>query len=233
MSASAAPSDGDATAPFGLRCLLTSSPLSLADASAFVSSPFAGATSVFLGVTRNNHGGRSVARLEYEANEPLALRTLRDIAREAAERWRVAAPASPGLKRCCDPPASSDHAGAALAAPSEPRLGSACELAASDVEASSAAGVPPAAHSSHAELPPPPPPSGILSIYVAHRLGEVPVSESSVIIAVSSAHRAEGLAATAYIIDELKARAAIWKKEVYVDGSAGWKENVECSWGQT
>jgi molybdopterin synthase catalytic subunit len=46
----------------------------------------------------------------------------------------------------------------------------------------------------------------LCKVAVVHRLGVVPVGQASVIVAVSSAHRAEALAATAYGIDELKAR---------------------------
>ncbi|XP_020736000.2 molybdopterin synthase catalytic subunit isoform X3 [Odocoileus virginianus] len=49
-------------------------------------------------------------------------------------------------------------------------------------------------------------------IAVFHRLGLVPVTEASVIIAVSSAHRAASLEAVSYAIDALKARVPIWKK---------------------
>ncbi|KAM5259759.1 molybdopterin synthase catalytic subunit isoform 3-T4 [Hipposideros larvatus] len=49
-------------------------------------------------------------------------------------------------------------------------------------------------------------------IAVFHRLGLVPVSEASVIIAVSSAHRAASLEAVSYAIDTLKANVPIWKK---------------------
>ncbi|MBZ3883941.1 Molybdopterin synthase catalytic subunit [Sciurus carolinensis] len=49
-------------------------------------------------------------------------------------------------------------------------------------------------------------------IAVFHRLGLVPVSEASIIIAVSSAHRAASLEAVTYAIDTLKARVPIWKK---------------------
>ncbi|CAI5526564.1 unnamed protein product [Closterium sp. Naga37s-1] len=52
-------------------------------------------------------------------------------------------------------------------------------------------------------------------VAIAHCLGVVPVSEASVIIAVSSAHRKESLAAVTFLIDELKAKVPIWKKEVY------------------
>ena len=51
-------------------------------------------------------------------------------------------------------------------------------------------------------------------VAVSHRIGLVPTTESSIEIAVSSAHRREALEAAHFIIDELKARVPIWKKEV-------------------
>ncbi|OBZ90112.1 Molybdopterin synthase catalytic subunit [Choanephora cucurbitarum] len=59
-------------------------------------------------------------------------------------------------------------------------------------------------------------------IAVYHRTGVVPVGKVSVIIATSSKHRADSLNAVGYLIDELKARCPIWKREVYEDGSV-WK----------
>ena len=53
------------------------------------------------------------------------------------------------------------------------------------------------------------------------------MTESSVEIAISSSHRRESLEAVHYAIDELKASVPIWKKEVYEDEGAAWKENVE------
>ena len=61
---------------------------------------------------------------------------------------------------------------------------------------------------------------------VAHRLGPVPVGETSVFIAVSSVHRDDSLEACRFVIDELKASVPIWKKEVYANGEV-WKENSE------
>lgn len=63
-------------------------------------------------------------------------------------------------------------------------------------------------------------------IAVAHRLGPVPVGETSVFIAISSVHRADALDACKFVIDELKASVPIWKKEVYSNGEI-WKENSE------
>ncbi len=61
----------------------------------------------------------------------------------------------------------------------------------------------------------------ILAVAVEHRSGEVMLGESSVAVAVSSAHRKDAFAAGEYIIDELKARAPIWKKE-HRPGEAVW-----------
>lgn len=54
---------------------------------------------------------------------------------------------------------------------------------------------------------------GLCSAAVEHRVGVVPLSEPSVAIAVSAPHRAEAFAAAREIIDQLKARAPIWKQE--------------------
>ena len=57
---------------------------------------------------------------------------------------------------------------------------------------------------------------------VLHRVGRVAVGEASVIIAVACPHRAEAFEACRFMIDELKRVAAIWKREVWADGSATW-----------
>jgi molybdopterin synthase catalytic subunit len=61
-------------------------------------------------------------------------------------------------------------------------------------------------------------------VALAHRIGVVPVGEASVVIAVAAPHREAGYEASRFLIDALKARAPIWKKEIYDDGSA-WKAN--------
>lgn len=67
--------------------------------------------------------------------------------------------------------------------------------------------------------------SGI-SLY--HRLGEVPVLESSINIVAVSPHRKEALNGVSWAIDELKEKVPIWKKEFYEDEDLGkWKENSE------
>ena len=58
----------------------------------------------------------------------------------------------------------------------------------------------------------------LLAIAIHHRIGRVLIGETSVVIAVSAAHRQAALAACKDAIDELKERVPLWKKEVYVGG---------------
>ena len=57
---------------------------------------------------------------------------------------------------------------------------------------------------------------------ILHRTGRVPLAEPSVLIAVASPHRHEAFSAARFIIDAIKADVAIWKKEIWSDGSATW-----------
>eukprot|EP01117_Protostelium_nocturnum_P014598 TRINITY_DN5567_c0_g1_i1.p1 TRINITY_DN5567_c0_g1~~TRINITY_DN5567_c0_g1_i1.p1 ORF type:complete len:175 (+),score=67.54 TRINITY_DN5567_c0_g1_i1:744-1268(+) len=68
----------------------------------------------------------------------------------------------------------------------------------------------------------------VIKVAIVHRIGVVPIGESSVIIVVSSAHRRESLEAVSFAIDELKAKVPVWKKEYYDDSKTTWKENSEC-----
>ena len=54
---------------------------------------------------------------------------------------------------------------------------------------------------------------------IVHRYGRVYPGETSIVIIVSAPHRAETYAGSRYIIDEIKKRVPIWKKEQYSDGS--------------
>ncbi|WP_437187730.1 molybdenum cofactor biosynthesis protein MoaE [Planctomicrobium sp. SH668] len=57
---------------------------------------------------------------------------------------------------------------------------------------------------------------------MVHRLGRLELTETSVAIAVSSPHRQDAYAASQYLIDELKKRVPVWKKENWDDGSTEW-----------
>jgi molybdopterin synthase catalytic subunit len=58
----------------------------------------------------------------------------------------------------------------------------------------------------------------LLGWAVSHRIGTLKPGEVSVVVAVSSPHRRESFEACQYIIDNVKAKAPIWKKEVFEDG---------------
>lgn len=57
-----------------------------------------------------------------------------------------------------------------------------------------------------------------VSVAIVHRIGDVPIGEASVAVAVSAAHREEAFAACRHGIDTLKETVPIWKKEYYRDG---------------
>jgi molybdopterin synthase catalytic subunit len=63
---------------------------------------------------------------------------------------------------------------------------------------------------------------GAVRVRVVHRLGYLSVGEASVAIATAHPHRAEALDASRYVIEALKTRVPIWKREHYVDGAREW-----------
>jgi molybdopterin synthase catalytic subunit len=117
--------------------------------------PDCGAVTLFLGTTRDEHQGRKVVRLFYEAYRPMALAALEKIERDTVSKFPVA------------------------------------------------------------------------SCLIVHRLGEVPPAEASVAVVVAAAHRAAAFDACRSAMDQVKAGAPIWKKELYADGSGGWVEGAK------
>ena len=67
---------------------------------------------------------------------------------------------------------------------------------------------------------------GPLEIAMMHRTGRVALGEPSVAIVVSAPHRGAAFDACRYAIDAVKARVAVWKREVYRDGDAAWVANT-------
>eukprot|EP00747_Dinoflagellata_sp_TGD_P222628 gnl/TRDRNA2_/TRDRNA2_94332_c0_seq2.p1 gnl/TRDRNA2_/TRDRNA2_94332_c0~~gnl/TRDRNA2_/TRDRNA2_94332_c0_seq2.p1 ORF type:complete len:174 (-),score=33.17 gnl/TRDRNA2_/TRDRNA2_94332_c0_seq2:9-530(-) len=132
-----------------ITVFLTRSPLSVEAISKQVSDHTCGSVITFAGTTRDNLEGKEVLQLEYETFEPVALKEMEQIAREA--------------------------------------LG----------------------HS-----------AGVRHIACAHRLGVVPPTESSIVIAVASEIRSEGFDACRFVIDTVKARVPIARKEIYADGES-------------
>jgi len=111
-----------------------------------------GAVLVFEGCARDNHDGRNVLELSYEAYEPMALAQLEAMRREAMDKYSL-------------------H-----------------------------------------------------SCLIHHRLGPTPLAEAAVVIVCASEHRQESLRAMAWLLDELKERATIWKRELYGNNLTSWVE---------
>ncbi len=60
------------------------------------------------------------------------------------------------------------------------------------------------------------------AIAVSHRIGELAVGESAIVVAVSGAHRQEAFLACARVVDEVKHRLPVWKRQVFTDGTDEW-----------
>jgi molybdopterin synthase catalytic subunit len=136
-----------------MRAALVTRPLDVAALVAEVAHPGTGATTLFVGTVRDQHEGRAVSGIDYEAYGPMALRELETILAEAAERF------------------ATDR------------------------------------------------------IVVEHRLGTLAVTEASIAIAVAALRRVAALDAQRYVIEAVKARVPIFKREHYVDGTRAWVDN--------
>ena len=63
-------------------------------------------------------------------------------------------------------------------------------------------------------------------VQLRHRLGEIPAGEASIAIAAAAPHRDEAFRACRFVIEEVKKRLPIWKKELYADGTARWTDDT-------
>lgn len=70
---------------------------------------------------------------------------------------------------------------------------------------------------------------GVINAACVHRVGSLEIGDMAVWVGVSSRHRAEAFAACRFIIDEVKHRVPIWKKELYVNGDSGWVNCERCA----
>lgn len=59
-------------------------------------------------------------------------------------------------------------------------------------------------------------------VAVAHRLGRLAVGDAAVAVAAAGSHRDEAFTACRHVIEELKRRVPIWKRERYADGTEAW-----------
>ncbi len=67
---------------------------------------------------------------------------------------------------------------------------------------------------------------GTAHIVVEHRLGTLLLGEASIIIAVSHERRVAAMDAQRYLIEEIKLRVPVWKREHYADGERSWVDNL-------
>lgn len=61
-----------------------------------------------------------------------------------------------------------------------------------------------------------------VSVALRHRIGELAIGEAAVAVVAAGGHRDEAFAACRYVIEEVKRRVPIWKRESFVDGSEAW-----------
>ena len=62
----------------------------------------------------------------------------------------------------------------------------------------------------------------VRALGVVHRVGDLSVGEAALAVAVSSDHRAEAFAVCGEIVEEVKKRLPVWKRQTFTDGSAQW-----------
>lgn len=70
---------------------------------------------------------------------------------------------------------------------------------------------------------------GVERILCVHRLGSLDLTDVAVWVGAAAAHRDEAFRACRYVIDEVKHRVPIWKKEHYVSGDSGWVNCERCA----
>lgn len=133
-----------------IHTVVTTNILNIEEAVKYVSNPSYGAIDTFIGTVRDNHQGKEVTGITYDAHNSLAEKAFQEICLEAQGLWPET------------------------------------------------------------------------QYYVAHYQGELVVGGVSIIIAVGSPHRAESFEACRYVIEEIKKRGPIWKKEHYIDGKSDW-----------
>ncbi|KAL7073960.1 hypothetical protein ACQ4LE_006201 [Meloidogyne hapla] len=151
---------------------LTQSLIDVNNSAKWVNSPNCGATSIFIGTTRDTFDNKIVKQLEYEAYNDMAYSEMSKLCKEVRKKI-------PTIERIC-----ICH-----------RLGFILEYF-------------------------------LFLKNTSFIFSQVPVGEMSVLIATSSPQRKAAIEATEWLINSLKEKVPIWKKEIYANGSS-WKENKE------
>ncbi|GAA1343686.1 molybdenum cofactor biosynthesis protein MoaE [Saccharothrix algeriensis] len=64
--------------------------------------------------------------------------------------------------------------------------------------------------------------AGVRAVAVSHRVGRLGIGDVALACAVSAEHRAEAFAVCSELVDEVKRRLPVWKRQVFADGSDEW-----------
>jgi molybdopterin synthase catalytic subunit len=62
----------------------------------------------------------------------------------------------------------------------------------------------------------------VISVAVSHRIGDLAIGDVAIVACVTAAHRGKAFAACALLVDEVKARLPVWKRQVFDDGTDEW-----------
>lgn len=68
-----------------------------------------------------------------------------------------------------------------------------------------------------------------VTVALRHRLGPLEIGEVAVVVVAAAAHREDAFAACRHVIEELKRRAPIWKRELFADGTVEWVDPTRVS----
>lgn len=63
---------------------------------------------------------------------------------------------------------------------------------------------------------------GVDAVAVSHRIGDLEVGDAAFVVAVAAAHRQEAFAMASLLVDEVKHRLPVWKRQVFADGTDEW-----------
>ncbi|GAA5974354.1 hypothetical protein JCM21900_005218 [Sporobolomyces salmonicolor] len=193
------PPPAELTTEHGDTACLSYQPLDPAAIEAAMRSEKSGAVVSFVGYTRDNFQGRTVTHLLYESYVPLALKTLHHLLLEA--RALPAPPPLQGAHVCCPPPSASAHL------PSHHHHDSSTATTTTTSSSSSS----PSLSSTD--------PIEINRIHISHLLGPSPPRTPSIVIAVASPHRREAFWLTEWLLEKVKERVQVWKREYYAPGA--------------
>lgn len=66
-----------------------------------------------------------------------------------------------------------------------------------------------------------------VSISLRHRVGSLEIGETAIVVVAASAHREAAFEACRYVVEEVKRRVPIWKREFYADGTVDWVDPTQ------